>query len=278
MNSRAVELEKGYGKSIMSSFHAFYSLAGFISAGVIKVTSLLNIPLSKWIYINISVLVIMCLLAISFIKNIGSKNRLTTEKEPLITLPQGVLIGLSFIVCLAFISEGAIGNWVAIFLNKEQGLSISSAAMGYGLFSICMAIGRLFGDSVSRKFGQINTLKFSSIFSGLTLIIAVITPFPTISLVFIGLLGFGMANIIPILFSMAGNSGIMSPSKGIASVSMIGYAGFIIGPPLMGFIGELILLRYALLIIVFFCFIIALSVKKIIRKPNENVDLDKYAV
>lgn len=259
MNSRAVEIEEGYGKSIMSSFHAFYSLAGFIAAGGTKLAKMYRMPVSKFVLIIVLILLLFCIYALYMTRSLNAEKKDKGKKNPLITLPKGILIGLSILVFLAFISEGAIGDWAAVFLNKEQGLDSGTAALGYGLFSIFMALGRLVGDGVTRKIGQLNTLRFSSLFSALALFIAIVIPSPLLSLFFIGLMGLGMANIVPILFSAAGNSGIMSPSRGIASVSMIGYAGFILGPPLMGFIGDLILLRFALLIIVFFSIVIALS-------------------
>lgn len=258
MNSRAVHIEEEFGKSIMSSFHAFYSIAGFIAAGWTKLALVNNIPYSKFILFSCIGLVVLCLYSIINIDNKDLANKGSREKTSVITLPKGLLIGIAVLVFLAFLSEGAIGDWSAIFLNKEQGLDKSAAALGFGLFNVFMALGRTFGDHLTRRLGRLNTLRLSGAFSALLLLAVIFVPSALLSLTFIGLLGLGMANIVPILFSAAGNSGIMSPSKGIASVSMIGYFGFIIGPPLLGFIGEAIELRYAFLVIVGFSIVITL--------------------
>lgn len=280
MNSRAVKVEEAYGKSIMSSFHAFYSIAGFIAAGWTKVALLKKMDFSIFIGISSSTLFLISLISIRYLKDFKGV-REKNEKSEIITLPKGALIGIAALVFLAFISEGAIGDWSALFLNKEQGLNKATAALGFGLFNIFMAIGRTFGDFITRKMGKVNTLKISGLYSAIILSCAIFIPSPKLSLVFIGLLGIGMANFVPILFSAAGNSGIMSPSKGIASVSMIGYLGFIIGPPLLGFIGDLILLRYAFLVIVFFSLVISFSSNFFLKRSiegNDQDDLNKKVV
>lgn len=281
MNSRAVKVEENYGKSIMSSFHAFYSIAGFIAAGWTKIALNAEMDYSLFIGISSLLLVFLSLLSIRRLSPVDGvdivENGSSKEKRSLITLPKGLLIGIAALVFLAFISEGAIGDWSALFLNKEQGLDKSTASLGFGLFNIFMAIGRTFGDYITRKLGKLNTLRVSGAYSALALLAAIFTPSPWLSLVFIGLLGIGMANIVPVLFSAAGNSGIMSPSKGIASVSMIGYLGFIIGPPLLGFIGDLILLRYAFLIIVFFSLVISFSSGFFLKRSMERETRDDYS-
>lgn len=278
MNSRAVFIEEEYGKSIMSSFHSFYSIAGFVAAGWTKIALVNKIHYSRFIAISCVVLILLCLFSIYNLDNNDLKNNKSTEKTAVITLPKGVLIGIAVLVFLAFISEGAVGDWAAIFLHKEQGLDKSTAALGFGLFNIFMATGRFFGDFLTRKLGRLNTLRVSGLFSVISLLAVIYMPSPIISLLFIGFLGIGMANIVPVLFSAAGNSGIMSPSKGIASVSMIGYLGFIIGPPLLGFAGEAIKLRYAFLIIVFFSLVIALLSGKFIDSTKEKEVLEDKMV
>jgi fucose permease len=125
-------------------------------------------------------------------------------------------------------------------------LALSVVALGYASFSATMCIGRLTGDAVNKAMGARNIVTFGSLIAiaGLTLVVAPLNPYMAVA--GFALVGIGVANIVPIAFSCAGNAPNTQPGLAIASVSLMGYFGLLAGPPIVGFAAEALTLRVAL--------------------------------
>ncbi len=266
MNTRASSTEKACGKSIMSNIHAFWSFAGLVAAGLAKAAFSLGLPTNVFILVSAALLLCLGFFAVSLMKplpddSVGIRQKSPAgavgSKQKIFMFPKGPLVVVAAITTLAFISEGAIYDWGALFLNKVRRLDVGTAALGYGGFSFLMALGRGFGDSVTRRLGQKKTVALSSVFAACSLAMAVLIPVPALSLAFVALTGLGMANIVPILFSIAGKSAAMPVGMGISSVSTVAYAGFMIGPPLMGFVADRGTLALSMVLILSLSIVIA---------------------
>lgn len=241
LNSRASLIESQYGHSIMSSFHAFWSISGLIAAGIAKLAFSFGWSVNVFVPLVCGALFILAVHGFIRMKSYGKSVEIPakpSEKGPLIVFPKGSLIVVSVIVVFAFISEGAVYDWGTLYLSKVRKLDLGTAALGFGGFSFLMAVGRMFGDRITRKIGHAKNVAISSFFAAVTMSIAVLSPNSYVSLICIALTGIGMANIVPVLFSIAGNSPDMDSVAGIASVSMVGYGAFMIGPPFMGMVAD----------------------------------------
>jgi MFS family permease len=135
-------------------------------------------------------------------------------------------------------AEGTMFDWSGIYFQKIVEAPKGLVTLGYAAFMGTMAMGRFFGDGLVLRFGRKELLQASGITIAIGLLIAVF--FPTLLMATIGflLVGFGVSSVVPIVYSQAGKSEKMNAGMALAAVSSIGFLGFFIGPPLIGFIAE----------------------------------------
>lgn len=247
VNTQAVALGKHYEKPIMGAFHGMWSIAGFVGAGIGAL--MINqhiIPLHHFMAISsVSILGIICIAAYL----IANDQQQQQKKEPLFSIPDKPLAILGAIAFCAMIGEGALYDWCGIYM--EQVVKVEKSLVGYGLsaFLFSMAAGRFLSDWTVRRLGAKTTLVLSGALSSAGLIISVIYPnFGVVIFAFL-LVGIGTSAIIPLVYSMAGRSGKLSPGAALAAVTTIGFSGFLVGPPLIGFIAEFTGLRTAYAVI-----------------------------
>lgn len=248
MNAQAVAVERFYGKPIMSSFHAMFSFGGLLGAGFGALVSWLKIvPL--WHFLGVAtVLGIIGLAGCAWLLH-GADKRDETE-APGFVLPPRSLLPLGIIAISVLVGEGAMADWTGVFLHQVQGSSEALAAAGYAAFSVSMTIGRFAGDKLVEALGDEKLVKWSGFVAALGMILAIATGSPWISLAGFVLVGAGCSTVVPCVFSAAGRMPGVPTGLALASVTTMGYLGFLIGPPLIGFIAEGVGLRGALAILV----------------------------
>ena len=261
MNALVSEIEKRDKIHIMSANHGFFSLGGFLGAGIggIFLTSDI-LPIQHLLVVIFILLLVNLLILKSYINVSAGKLEDHTFNFNLIT----PLIVLGVIAFFIMATEGAIVDWSALYLEKVSLAKLSWLGLGYTIFSATMALGRFFGDAISKRFGPksfiLGGVFIASIGFSLILLVS-----PIIALIGFGLVGIGLSVVIPELFRLAGSVNGLSASIGISFVSGIGFLGFLVGPVLLGFLAELSSLKLsflALLIFVIISFFAALSLKK----------------
>ncbi|VEI67788.1 MFS transporter [Serratia rubidaea] len=234
MNIQAVIVERASGRAMMSGFHGFFSVGGIAGAG--GVSLLLWLGLSPLAAVLATVLTIVLLLALA------QKNLLrdsdAQDGGPLFVLPRGWVMFIGALCFIMFLAEGSMLDWSALFLTTLRGVDHSQAGLGYALFSIAMTIGRLNGDRVVNALGRHKMLLLGSLCAAVGLALAVVCDSAAIALLGFMLVGLGASNVVPILFSAAGNQHDMPANLAIASVTTLGYAGILAGPALIGFIAQ----------------------------------------
>lgn len=234
MNIQAVIVERASGRAMMSGFHGFFSVGGIAGAG--GVSLLLWLGLSPLAAVLATVLTIVLLLALA------QKNLLrdsdAQDGGPLFVLPRGWVMFIGALCFIMFLAEGSMLDWSALFLTTLRGVEHSQAGLGYALFSIAMTIGRLNGDRVVNALGRYKMLLLGSLCAAVGLALAVVCDSAAIALLGFMLVGLGASNVVPILFSAAGNQHDMPANLAIASVTTLGYAGILAGPALIGFIAQ----------------------------------------
>jgi MFS family permease len=247
MNTQAVSIEKGIQKPIISSFHALYSLGGLF--GAVSGALALKLGLSPQQHVFTITLLMGLGLAIALIRLLPSTYDGAAQKTVFI-LPTGALLVLSLLGLGTMLSEGAIGDWSAVYMRNNLLTSASVAATGYAAYSLTMTIGRLTGDKLRAWLGSVRLVRTSAALAATGLAVALIIGHPIAALVGFACVGLGLSNIVPIIFSAAGNVPGVNAGTGIAAVASIGYLGGLAGPPMIGFVAEAITLPLALGILV----------------------------
>jgi MFS family permease len=245
MNGQAVYVERLYDRPIMSSFHACFSIGMAVGAGSGAIFSRWQLPLGQHLGFMSAICFVVIWVASGYLVKNEFHNSATVDNRPkFIQIVQSVwILGLMAFCCM--LTEGTLTDWSAIYMNKVMGQSTVTSAFAFGTFASGMTIGRIFGDTITARLGPKKLLladTFCAIL-GLTLIIWA----PGKLVVFIGmfLVGLGVATIVPIIFSKAGNVSGVPASVGISAVSSIGYFGFFVGPPTIGLMADLWGLRAA---------------------------------
>jgi MFS family permease len=270
MNAQGVEVEKAMRSPTMSRFHGMFSLGGMLGAGIGGVAAARGImPLPHFAVSGLAnalaILAISGLLLETHEGLAAAEHRLPFRKIP------PVLLALSAIGFCILLSEGAIADWTAVYLRQVLRAGPGMAAAGYAVFSAAMAIFRFLGDAVTARLGPLRTLRTGSLVAAAGLLTALCAFSAPWSLPGFALAGMGFSVIIPLVFGSGGRVEGISPGAGIATVTGIGYAGFIVGPPAIGFASQLVTLRYALGIVVACCLISALlarSVERLAHNPS----------
>jgi MFS family permease len=156
-----------------------------------------------------------------------------------------------FAIC-AVLSEGAVSDWAAIYLDDEVGTGEGTAAAGLAVFSLTMGIGRLAGDRLSEAVGPARLARGGGSLGAVGIGIALLADTTLTALAGFALAGLGLAALFPLALRAAATRGD-SPGPAVAAVSAMGYIGFLAGPPTIGGLAELVGLRAALLLVVACC-------------------------
>lgn len=261
MNIQAVIVERASGRAMMSGFHGFFSIGGIAGAG--------GVSLLMWLGLSPHSAVLTTVLAIALLLALAQKNLLrdsdAQDDGPLFVLPRGWVMFLGTLCFIMFLAEGSMLDWSALFLTTLRGVEHSQAGLGYALFSIAMTIGRLNGDRVVNALGRYKILLLGSLCAALGLTLAVACDNAVIALLGFMLVGLGASNVVPILFSAAGNQRDMPANLAIASVTTLGYAGILAGPALIGFIAQVSSLTVAFGCVTALLLAVAASAKAVTR-------------
>jgi MFS family permease len=268
MNSHAIVLEQESGNRYMSTFHAMFSIGGLGGGVVGGWFSQHNISLMK----HATFVAIIIFLANYFVRNwflSANLDKHVSESKKKIKRPKlFVIVGLLGLG--ATIGEGSAGDWGAILSRDTFNATPFISTLPFICFSASMVIGRLFGDRLASKYGAMKLIVGGGLIAGIGLCSGLLVG--GIGGVIFGWLtmGVGLATVIPMLFSQAGEiakikfAGQFAASEGVAMVSGIAYFGFLVGPPTLGFLGDTIGLRWAMLVPAALALIMALVSRPII--------------
>lgn len=237
MNANAVLLERRMGRAIMSSSHGFWSLGGFVGGAA---GSYVIAHFGPYVQVAIATGIAGALVAwamTGLLQDTPEPRIKDAPKHALITRDLGLWI-LGAMALFSMIPEGAVLDWAAIYMAKELGAPMLQSGLGFAFFAGTMAIMRFAGDLVRNRFGAVKTLRISGILGGLGLFLAGIAPDGIVAIVGFAIAGLGVANMIPILFSAAGNWPGLPQGVGISTVTMVGYAGILIAPSAIGFTAD----------------------------------------
>jgi MFS family permease len=255
INAQAVIVEKYYGRPIMSSFQALWSTGG-LAGGLLTSAAL---ALGSTVVINA-----FCTGAVILLFDMLSYRNLLFDALPRngaqqmrFRVPGKAFLGIAALTFMALLSEGVMQDWSAVYMRQVVIVSIPVAAIGYAGYSVAMALGRFLGDRIVVLFGERAVMRLSGGFITVGLIAVLVLPNPILAIAGFIVVGLGISNLVPILFGAAGRDPVLGPGPGIAAVTTVGYFGFLIGPPLIGFVSEFSSLSLALSLVAVFGLIMA---------------------
>jgi MFS family permease len=255
MNAQASAVEKEYPQPIMSTFHALFSVGGLMGAAVGAVVASAGIaPVTHFSAIAILVGGATALVAFPRLLDARDSEMLAVHSEARpkrrFEVPPRPLLVLGVIAFCSMVGEGAMADWSGVFLRQVSGSTEGVAAVGYAAFSIAMAASRFFGDWLTTRLGPVTIVRLSGMIAAAGLGLALIHGGQGSVLTGFAAVGVGFALVVPQAFSAAGKVSGINPGAAMATVSTMGYFGFLIGPPSIGFLAELFGLRLALSTIV----------------------------
>jgi len=273
MNAQAIAVENHYGRPIMSSFHALFSTGGLVGAASGGLIASLGVtPTVHFFAATLLLGGITALVAFPRLLDARETESIhlldEPEASPRFAWPSRTLVVLGIVAFCSMAGEGAMADWSAIFLNRFAGASEGAAAAGYAAFSIAMALCRFSGDWLTERLGPSTIVRLSGCIAAAGLAFALAISQPIASLIGFAAVGVGFATVVPQVFSAAGRTAGMSAGVAVATVSTMGYFGFLIGPPVIGFAAQMTNLRTALLLIVFTSCLLILLAPSVRRSPE----------
>jgi MFS family permease len=258
MNAQGLAIEKQMRRPIMSLLHGMFSVGAMSGAGL---SALVLEVVSPTIHIAGAAGIALLVMAIAGPRLLPAEADRGLAGERFFALPSRATLGLGSLCFVALMVEGAVLDWSAIQLKQEFNLPAHRAGLGYALFGLGMAAARFAGDHLRSRAGSVVLVRSSSLLLALGMTAALVSPHEILSIAAYGIAGLGMGNIVPVLFGGGGRLEPQAPGRGIAAVVAMGYAGFIAGPPFIGFLGEAIGLTEALGVIVAGAIIVAASAR-----------------
>ena len=243
VNTQAIGVQAHHGRPIMGAFHGLWSLAGFLSGAL--ATLLISWQLSPSRHFLIIMVVGLVL--------IGVAHRYTLRQDEgreagglTLRWPDPYLLRIGLIAFCGMLCEGTMFDWAGVYFQRVVRPDPALVTSGYVACMAAMALGRFAADALTHRFGATRVLQLSSALICGGLLLAVALPYLLPALLGFLLVGFGIAAVVPLSYSAAGRAGSMAPGPALALVSSISFTGFLLGPPLIGFLAEASSLRVSL--------------------------------
>jgi len=263
MNTQGVAAEKLYDRSIMASFHGGWSLAGF--TGALIGLAMINLRVAPYTHFWIVILIVWIIVWLNnqFLVPFQATIARDEPARKFFSKPDSTLLQLGIIGFCSMASEGAMFDWSGIYFKDVVKAPASLVILGYTSFMIMMASGRFMADRLISRFGRKHLLQVSGVMISSGLFISVL--FPTLIACTIGfmMVGLGVSSIVPTVYSAAGKNGKVAPGIALATVSSVSFLGFLMGPPLIGYISAAAGLRYSFAVIGVFGICITFLVSKV---------------
>jgi Major Facilitator Superfamily len=242
MNAHGVAVERILHRPIMSSLHAGWSFGGLAGAALVAAGGGAGLDPRAETLIATGLLL---LLLVACLRRLGEGSATADAPAGFVRPSRGVVV-LAVLCLIVMVTEGAMADWGGIYLTRDLGTTTAVAALAFAAFSGGMTAGRVFGDWLNHRLGAATLMQGGTALAGLALggMLLVGAPAPAIAGFF--LIGIGVANGVPLVFSAAGHAPGRESGPNIAAVSSMGSIGFLAGPPFIGFLAEATSLPLAL--------------------------------
>lgn len=264
VNTQGVNIETMYNRPIMASFHGGWSLAGLVGASIGLLMSSLKVqPYIHFLVVAMIVLVGL-LLNVKYLQpDIKKEKNLVDKENRKKNKPESFLFLLGIVAFCGMAAEGAMSDWSGIYMMNIVGIADNLAPIGLTAYMITMATGRFLVDKASVRWGKKRIVQCSGLFIFLGLTLAVIYPNPILTIIGFMIIGLGTSSIVPTVYSIAGQKTKISVGLALTIVSSISFLGFLMGPPVIGYISDATNLRVSYALIGLFGIFIMIFTAKI---------------
>jgi fucose permease len=254
MNAQGVAVEKRHWRPIMSSLHGMFSVGGMTGAAATGLIAGAGVPLLPHLA-GIATLVVV-------IGAVACRPLLPAAAEgdaggPGFARPSLGILSPGIVALACLLSEGAVADWSAVYLSSSLGAGTAMAAAAFAAFSMMMAAGRFAGDALVARIGGDIVVRTGGALAAAGLALTLVIGHPVVAVIGFGLVGAGISCVFPVVLSSAARAPDLPPSAAIAAVCTVGYFGFLLGPPMIGGLAELVGLPAALALVVLLCTLIA---------------------
>jgi MFS family permease len=233
MNSQGVVVQGHYGRSIMSGFHGVWSLGGLAGAAIGGLAARAGVGAPA----NLVAVAI----AVGVAGSLSGAWLTPSPPSPtgrVFARPDRALFLLGVVTFCGLFAEAAANDWSAVYMRSATHASQAVAATGYTAFALAMAAGRLSGDRLVDRFGPVRLVRAAALTGACGLALGLLAPFTGVVLASFALLGLGIATVVPLTFSAAGRIPAHDPGTAVAAVATVGYGGWMIAPPVVGFVAQ----------------------------------------
>jgi MFS family permease len=293
MNAEGVALDQRMGKSVMSSLHGMWSVGGFAAAGIGALAAHRDVGVHTHFAAMAIVLFVLGQFACRLLPPVPAAQPASapvadaqTPRAPRFGFPTGAVLVIALVAFCAVFAEVAGSDWCAVYLRDVLGAGHATAALGYGIFAFAMALCRLTGDRVVRRLGAATTVRFSAAcgaVGGVLIVAAINDP---VTMFGFGLMGVGIAVVVPLGFAAAGRianhrtSGVEGQDGGegagartgnaIAGVATIAYGAGLAAPGAIGGIATLTSLRVSFILVTVLIAVVALAAGALRNRDGDD--------
>ena len=266
MNAHAAWLERAWGRPVMSSFHAGWSLGQLLGAALAGAVAAWGLGVGWGLAIP-AVAVGACGLAALALPEAPYERPASTRVAP--GWPDRMIVVLGVLVACSFVIEGGTADWSSVYLQTVLSASPAGASTSIAVYAAAMIAMRLGGDRLVARFGAGLVVAGGGASAGVGVLIAVMAPGVAVGVFGFALVGVGVANVVPVLFSAAGARG----AAGVAAVATAGYGAGLMAPPLIGWVSDGFGLRVGLGVLVVAALVLGLLGRS--TRPAKNSDSDE---
>ena len=263
INTQGVYTQQLFEKPITGSFHGSWSLAGFCGALMSLLMLALEISPVQHFFIAFVIVITIVLFNYKYIVKTKVKKQEEQQKYSFIKNPDKTLIWLGIICFCCMASEGIMFDWSGVYFKEIVKTPENLVTLGYTTFMISMASGRFLSDFFVHKYGVKKVLMVSGVVISTGLYAAVLFPYLIPCMIAFMVVGFGVSNVIPTIYNVAGNNAKVPTGIALTIVSSISFLGFLIGPPVIGYIAQMTSLQYSFALIGVFGVFITILVSRL---------------
>ncbi len=279
MNDQAVIVERGYGRPIMSAFHAFWSIGGAIGALIGAAALGLGYQVSVAVLIASLAAAVGGVICVRLLlarepaptgETVADHGTASAPSAAVVRSIRRRVIGFGVLAFLLMLAEGVANDWSALHAVEHLDQPPAAAALAYATFAVAMTVGRLTVDRIAGRFGPAFVVRYGSLAAAIGIGVVMISPTFPLTLVGWAVFGLGLAGVVPQLFTAAGNISSTNQSIILSRVVGAGYVGQLAGPALVGVVAGWIGLNLAFALPLIFCAVAAV-VAPIVSRPTDSV-------
>ena len=256
MNTQAVEVERQKRRPILSSLHGIFSLGGLVGSGTGALAAQLGITPSLHMMTLTAPLLLLTVWA-----GAGLLPAAVMAPAAHMGRPKGVLLILGAIGFCSSVGEGAMADWIGVYLHDGLSTGVGVAGLGYAFYSLAMVIGRFTCDKVTERYPARSIIRLAGLVVAVGLAAGLLVNTPWAIIAASTAVGLGLAPIIPVILRAGGQLPDVPPSQALSTLATLAYSGFLFGPPTIGLVSDHIGLRLGLGLVVLLALVLALLVE-----------------